>query len=268
MTLHVVTWFWRGWRPIYTWRHVNAIVRMLRPELPAAGRILCLSDQAQSSWMPAECEVAKLWANPVPQFDGHPNCFHRLRIFDLGTQRSLGIAPGDLVMSLDLDSLVLPGWSRLLNVMSCDNCLGMPEHGCYCEANGRPVPTFAAMGGLAARIHGSLFAFRAGTHADLWTDFDPIRGPAECRRPMLDGTMRPIGSDQAWMTRRVTGEHLWHQNPAGCYSWNRHGICMSPGRTANAVYWSFAGTNKPWSPLVQEVRPDLQSAYMNAYGEK
>lgn len=251
----MVTWFWRGWRPVYTWRHVNALARMMAPEMPANGRFLCLTDQAVSAWIPPECEVGKLWPNPVPQLHGHPNCFHRLKIFDPKTQAELGIGAGDLVLSVDLDSLVLPGWPGLLCPLS------------YCGMDG-PLVSFAAMGGLAARIHASVFAFRAGTHTDLWSQFHPINTPAECRTPMADGSMRPVGSDQAFMSRRVRGEHLWHQKDAGCYSWNRHGLVMSPARTANNVYWSFAGPNKPWSPLVEQVRPDLHSAYMKAYGDK
>lgn len=258
MTVHVVLWFWKGWRPIYTWRHVNAMVRMLRPELPAHARILCLSDQAQSAWMPAECEVAKLWTNPVKTFANRPNCFLRLKLLNASTQKALGIEPGDIVMWMDLDSVVLPGWPSLLNALE-------PS----ADADGPDVSDwyhFAAMGGLAARIHGSLVAFRAGTHADIWDKFHPVAGPLECMQPMADGTERPVGSDQAWLSRKITGEYLW-QAADGCYSWNRHALCMPRARTANAVYWSFAGEHKPWSPLVKQCRPDLHEAYMAAYGD-
>lgn len=269
MTLHVVLWLWKGWRPIYTWRHVNAMVRMLRPNLPEGARILCVSDQVVSAWLPVECEVFPLWPNPVPKVEGRqdrsPNCFTRLRLLGPAAQDMLGIAPGDIVMSTDLDGVVCAPLRPLIEALRCGNCLGMPEHGCYCEANGRPPATFAAMGGLASRIHGSLFAFRAGTHTEAWTEFDPVESPLALKRPLPDGNT-PIGSDQAWLSRVIMGEHLWHEAD-GCYSWNRHGLIYSPGRTTNARYWSFAGTHKPWqSSLVQQVRPDLHRIYMDAYG--
>lgn len=257
MKLHLILWYWQGWRPVYGWGHVNAMVRMLRPELPANARIICITDQVQTAWRPAECEVYPLWKNPVRQFGNsrdNPNCFLRLKLFNADTQRALGIEPGDVVWWKDLDSLVLPGWSRLIRPLD------------YWGMDG-PVVDFAAMGGLAARIHGSTLAFRAGTHQYLWEDFHPLRSPGECMLPMADGTPRPIGSDQAWMSRKVTGEHLW-QAADGCYSWNRHGLIMPPAHTSNAVYWSFAGPNKPWmGGIIKQARPDLYEAYMTAYGE-
>lgn len=256
MTVHVVLWLWKGWRPVYTWRHVNAMVRMVRYHLPGA-RILCLSDQPQTVWHPAECEVFPLWSSNV-KLEAHdlPNCYRRLKIFDRGTQGMLGIRPGDIVWSKDLDSLVAGPLAPLLDPMTAG---GHDPGGLFSH-------DFAAMGGLAARIHGSSFAFRAGTHEYLWREFDPVSGPREVRLPMLDGTARPIGSDQAWMSRKVSGEHLWQMSD-GVYSWNRHGIIMSPARSANAVYWSFAGPNKPWGSYVRQTRPDLHQAYMAAYGE-
>lgn len=255
MRVHALLWFWKGWRPIYTWGHVNAMVRMLNMHLPQA-RVLCLTDQVQSTWQPAECEVMPLWPDPVPRLGtNRPNCYRRLRIFEQATQAALGIKPGDIVLSLDLDSIVLGPLSPLLEVY---------RHG---PEDGYEVRTFAAMGGVAARIHGSLFSFRAGTHSELWRTFHPQLGPIQMTMPMRDGTPRPIGSDQAWMTRYVQGEHLW-ETADGCYSWNRHGLILSPGRTADARYWSFAGPNKPWSDLVKETRPDLYAAYMAHYGEQ
>lgn len=265
MTLHFVLWLWKGWRPIYTWRHVNAMVRMLRPNLPAGTRILCISDQVVSAWLPAECEVFPLWANPVPHVPGRqdrsPNCYTRLKLFGPAAQDMLGIAPGDLVMWGDLDSVVCGPLGPLLDVLAYERCAGLSDCGAAC----RPPADFAAMGGLASRIHGSLLAFRAGTHQEVWTEFDPVATPVAMQQPMPDGN-KPIGSDQAWMTRVITGEHLW-QEADGCYSWNRHGLAYSPGRTKDARYWSFAGTHKPWtSSLIQQVRPDLHRLYMDAYG--
>lgn len=190
---------------------------------------------------------------------GRPNCFLRLKIFDTKTQQSLGIQPGDIVMSVDMDGIVDGPLAPLLRVLVPD-----------CDDDGQSLqagPSFAAMAGMASRIHGALFAFRAGTHAELWTKFHPQLSPIECATPMRNGQARPVGSDQAWLSRKVTGEHLW-QPEDGVYSWNRHGLSTTPRLTAGAAYWSFAGPNKPWSDLVRETRPDLYETYMAAYGEQ
>jgi hypothetical protein len=251
--VHAILWYWNGWRPVYDWQRVNAMVRMLRPNLPESARIICLSDQVQTVWHPPECEVFPLWPSPKVQLlrRDMPNCFRRLGIFSPKHQRALGIEPGDIILSVDLDSVVCGPLLPLLAPMT------------YWGMDG-PVCDFAAFGGLAARIHGSLFAFRAGTHTEVWDKFHPQLSPIEMRTPMPDGWPIPIGSDQAWLSRKVKGEHLWRESD-GVYSWNRHGLIHGPGHTANQVYWSFAGPNKPWSPLVKQVRPDLHCMYMDAY---
>jgi hypothetical protein len=157
-------------------------------------------------------------------------------------------------MSMDLDGICDGPVANLAGVLT--------EYGH--DPDGVYAKDFAAQAGVAARINGSVFAFRAGTHEDLWTGFHPIKGPMEVMMPLGDAA-RPHGSDQAWMTRKVRGEYLW-QKEDGVYSWNRHGLVLSRSRSHNAIYWSFAGPIKPWDPLVAQVRPDLHSTYMAAYG--
>jgi hypothetical protein len=153
-------------------------------------------------------------------------------------------------MSMDLDSIV------------CRPIMPLLEPLLATEDGVRPAYTFAAMGGLASRIHGSLFAFHSHTHSEVWRSFDPKRSPLSLTYPDAAGR-RPVGSDQAWMSRNISGEFLWERGH-GCYSWNRHGMCFSPRYTENQVYWSFAGQHKPDADLVRQVRPDLHSIYLEA----
>lgn len=243
---HLFTWWWKGWRDIYTSRDVRALARMIRVYLPDL-RLVCITDQPDNAWHPCEMERFPLWPEPTgEEITGRPTCFRRLKLMHFPTLASMGVEVDDVVISMDLDSIVSGDFVKPIR----DKLL---------------VSSFTGMGGVAARIHGSLFAFRAGTHQEVWTEFDPEHSPAAMQRPLPDGN-KPIGSDQAWMTRVIQGEHLW-QEADGCYSWNRHGLIYSPGRTQNARYWSFAGTHKPWSSsLIQQVRPDLHRIYMDAYG--
>lgn len=251
--LNIVLWLWKGWRAIYDRRDINAVVTMLREkgQLPDSTRILLLTDQpgdwAQVRTKALGVEEYKLWADPVPRIGaGRPNCFRRLRLFSGTDQRAMGIEPDDIVMSMDADSIVSGPIRPLLAPFA------------------ERTHNFAAMGGVASRIHGSLFAFRAFSHGHLWATFHPQLSPIQLSQPWKNGA-RPIGSDQAWLTRNVTGEHLWHRQH-GCYSWNRHGALYSPRYTANAIYWSFAGHSKPSTEVVKQVRPDLYETWMDAYG--
>jgi hypothetical protein len=251
--LHIILWLWKGWRAIYDRRDINAVATMLheRCELPADTRILLLTDQP-TDWYSRRTrqlgvEEYKLWDDPVTNVPyGRPNCFRRLRIFDPDVQRELGIASDDILMSMDADSVAQGAIGPMLAPFAAR------------------THNFAAMEGMASRIHGSLFAFRAYSHQHVWRDFHPTRSPAFLLTAMPDGGRRPVGSDQAWMSRKVCGEHLWTR-AQGCYSWNRHGAIFSPRYSRNAIYWSFAGHNKPSSELVRQVRPDLHEIWMDAY---
>jgi hypothetical protein len=255
-TTHVFLWLWKGWRPIYDRRDINAVVTMIRERggLPDGSRIHLLTDQA-TDWYAKRTdalgvETHGLWADPVPRLGpNRPNCFRRLKLFSMKALARLGVAPGDIVMSMDADSIVAGQLPGLLLPMLTPGSL----------------VNFMAMGGLASPIHGSLFAFRAGTMDYLWDTFHPIHGPLRLLQAMPDGTPRPHGSDQAWMSRNIVRPHLWHKEQ-GCYAWSRHGCILSPRYSENAVYWSFAGHSKPGSELVRQVRPDLAEIWADAYG--
>lgn len=252
--VHIVLCLWKGWRPVYDFRDVRATARLLR----AAGfdrpqdRIVCATNMVPSVWMPPECELAPLWPEPTgPEVRHKPTCFRRLRLFDPVLQAQLGIEPGEIIMSVDLDTIPLPSkhspMPRLLEALEASD--------------------FAAMGGMASRLHGSLWAFRAGSHSNLWTDFDPVKSPAAMHRDgHLRGINRQVGSDQAWMSYRLPLTVPTWGKEQGVYSWNRHHT-LSPSWSSNACFWAFAGHHKPRGDLVQQLRPDLYSAYRLAYGE-
>lgn len=244
MTLHIVLWLWKGWRPVYDRRDVAYVTRQLlaHGDLPKATRILCLTDRP-TDWEKAKCEALgvlemPLWPDlpglnmrPLPQYPwlppvkGAPNCYRRLKLFDPATQASLGIKPGDIVLSMDLDSVVMGSIQTLLAPML--HLVGGVD--------------FMGMRGRVSRIHGSLFAFRAGTHAHVWKDFDPKTSPAKLRNPGL-GQPKYTGSDQAWLSTVVGEVPLWDASH-GCYSFGIHQTTLRPGDAI--TYLSFAGQAKP-----------------------
>lgn len=246
----MVLTLWQGWRPVYTFRDVRATARLLRAagfDTPA-DRIICATNEVPSVWMPPEVELVPLWPEPTgAETKGRPTCFRRLRLFDPVLQAQLGIEPGDIVMSVDLDTLPMGPMRHLLRELEASD--------------------FCAMDGMAARLHGSLWAFRAGCHQDLWADFHPKRSPLTMHAEGYHkGLRRQIGSDQAWMSYRLPLTVPTWGKAQGVYSWNRH-HALSPSWTEGACFWAFAGHVKPRDPLVRQVRPDLHSAYVAAYGE-
>jgi len=248
VTLHCILWLWKGWRPVYDRRDVAYIARQLltHGDLPQRTRIVCLTDRPTDWHRRAVTSLGvlelPLWgelpglrvghapAYPwLPQRQGQPNCYRRLRIFDPATQASLGIAPGDLILSMDLDSVVMGSLSVLL----------APFY------DGVSPPDFMAMGGRVSPIHGSLFAFRAGTCRQVWDQFDPATTPAKLRHPP-PGWPRYVGSDQAWLSTVLGKVPLWGTNE-GVWSWSRHHTKLRPSDPV--TYMSFAGASKPRGAL-------------------
>src|SRR5690606_29823554 len=87
--------------------HVNVLERMVRRNYDGDIRFICVTDDPVG----IEGETFPLWDdfNDVPNPHGateYPSCFRRLKLFDPATQAALGIAPGDRVVSLDLDTVV------------------------------------------------------------------------------------------------------------------------------------------------------------------
>jgi hypothetical protein len=244
--LHIFCWLWKGWRAIYDRRDVAFLARQLiaHGDLPKATRLVCLTDRP-TDWDKPKVEALGVLELPLwpelpglnlghpklpmypwlPAFKGRPNCYRRLKLFDPEVQAELGVKPGDIIMSMDLDSVVMGSIQALLAPM-------------YNQVN---PPDFMAMRGRVSRIHGSLFAFRAGTCAHVWRDFDPKTTPAMLRNPGI-GRPRHVGSDQAWLSTVMPEVPLW-DTTHGVYSMGIHQHTLRPGDPV--TYVSFAGSNKP-----------------------
>lgn len=264
MTLHIVLWLWKGWRPVYDRRDVAFIMRQLiaHAELPAKTRVLCLTDRP-TDWekaktdalgvleLPLWPELSSLNMTGIPNYPwlpsvrGAPNCYRRLRIFDPATQAGLGIKPGDIVMSMDLDSIVAGPIGPLLAPLL------------------EKRTDFAAMAGRVSRVHGSLFAFRAGTCQHVWADFDPKLSPIRLRNPP-PGVPKYTGSDQAWMSTVIPESPLWSVGE-GVWSWPLHHPTIRP--KDQVTYMSFAGHSKPRSQACALQTPWLYDHAMKYWEE-
>src|SRR5262245_29898947 len=101
LPLTVFLWLWRGWRPVYDYRNVNAMVRMLEARLLMPHRVVCVTDMPHG----IDCETVPLWEDKC-RVDGlkpkMPNSYRRLRLFSAEMAEQF---PG-WALSLDLDAVL------------------------------------------------------------------------------------------------------------------------------------------------------------------
>lgn len=253
MRTHLVMWLWQGWRPgVYRPRHVAAMASMIRRHSGLhQPRVLCIADE-KSMAMPGRAafggmDLAKLWPRhprlPLEVKD-QANCWNRLPIFDPARQAELGIRRGDVVLSVDLDGILMGSLVPTVELL----------------AQGA---TFVAMRGRMSRIHGAFFGFRAGHHADVWADFDPDTSPAWAKAEADKTFPRAQGSDQLYLSAKIPQDQPTLGPDEGFRSWGRHG--MVTRRKDPQVYWSFAGPIKPWhESTYQQFLPWCWQTYREA----
>lgn len=233
--LTIVLQIWAGWRALYRGEHVRALARQLREHLKVPHRIVLLTDEIY------EHKAEALEVDAVEEIPGEPNCvmrgnggvncFRRLRLFDPVYSARFGTP---YVMSLDLDALVLQDLTPLVEyAMGAD----------FSILRGR----------LAAPYNGGMWCLKVGAHEEVWSQFDWMTSPQECR------DTRWIGSDQVWMSlkikdaRTLSAEH-------GAFFRNQY-IASTPREQAKARLVTFAGPTKPWSKTSQRETPKFWSYY-------
>lgn len=243
--LHVVLWKWRqyAFRESYTYKHVNQVATMLRNFTSIPMRVICITDDSYGIDSPTQTYA--LWKDHenLPNVTGRhlPSCYRRLRLFDRETQESLGIAVGDRVCSLDLDSII---------VQSLDDFWKwLDEQDCAFAGWGVPGTYHKFV------FNGSFWYFKAGDHLQhMWSSFNPQVSP---RETMAKGF---LGSDQAWLSFNfVKRKDVVAINYPVFASYSRE--VRRQGRIdAKTKIVFFHGARKPWH--AQERR---QQAWITRY---
>lgn len=259
MRVDFVTWLWKGWRPVYTLRHVRALYSMLEATQPPGWTLTLATDQwpAGEAFPLQPVRTVPLPTSPLDSRVG-VNCFRRLRLWDAAWREEAGLR-GDLVVSIDLDSIVTHSLEQMLGA----------------------VVSFGGIRGAFSLINGSLWAIRQQPLADLppvWDRFvatpDALHRECARRRTFVRAErtfaqLGHIGSDQAIMS------HLLQDHPAlvlwdtadGIRVWREHSAPLDPvalqlaALQRPAALWTFPGHVKPWSPQVLQRRPDLYHYY-------
>lgn len=226
--LHVVLWKWT--QPFasrsYTSEHVNMMAAMLHHNLRGVRyRIICVTDDDTNI---VECETYPLWNDhdQIANASGHhlPSCYRRLRLYDPHTQVDMGIARGDRILSLDIDTVIC---NSIVDVVRTEG-----------RFVGWQVP-----GRYHPRVfNGSFQMFTAGDLEHIWRDFDPYVSPKMVNQKMF------MGSDQAWISYNMVGKEgsVGLRYPV-IASYPSHVQRMAQHSAKTKILF-FNGTLKPWSP--------------------
>lgn len=233
--LHFVLWKWQqhAFRVTYTAEHVNIVSRQLMQNtLGMATRVICVTDKPEG--INPLVTTYPLWADHdgLTNATGKhlPSCYRRLKLFDAKTQRSLGIAVGDWIVSIDLDTIIVrPLTGVLEKIMSSERIFaGWGVRGTYHQLV----------------FNGSFWMFRA--HDErlqfMWDTFDPATSPRLCLQRGF------LGSDQAWLSMNLAKrDDVYPVRFPEFASYPREvrRLRTLDGRT---VVVFFHGSRKPWHP--------------------
>jgi hypothetical protein len=127
-----------------------------------------------------------------------PGCFARLRMFDPDWQERNGIATGERLVCMDLDSVVTGPLDPLFD---------------------RPEPFVILQGANASNpcpYNGSIMMLRAGYRPDVWSDFSLDVAQTIPRYRFAD--------DQGWLWDRLPGAAGWKAGTeSGIYAFQKPG---------------------------------------------
>lgn len=229
--LTIVTFLWRGWRPLYAAENVNALQRMLAQHLKQPHRLICVTDTPHG----IECETMPNWKMPeIKVRPKYPDCYRRLKLFSLDAMKLFG----DRILSLDLDCVILKDIDPLIT-----------DH------------EFRIVDGFSCPYNGSMWLLKTGTRTKAWDKFIPETSPEEAAKRQLPDGRRYLGSDQSWLSHILPGEETW-KNVDGVYLFHGKSKTEALLTIPRARIIFFPGHHKPWGPRIQAKYPAIHEAYM------
>jgi hypothetical protein len=225
--LVVVCWKWKGWRgEMYKAHHVNVLEHMVKQHLHIPYRFVCVTDDPKD----IHCQTIPIWNDPEVMVQGkRPNCYRRLKVF---SREATKIFRSRRVLSIDLDCVIFDDITPLVT-----------------------DDDFKIMMGKASPLNGSMFLHTLGTKVNIWNSFG-CNAQDLMRRRERANNVRLFGSDQAWMSYCEPKTPVW--TPAdGAY----HYTLLKGDIPADARICFFAGSHKPWNPIVADKCPRAYDTY-------
>lgn len=225
--INVVTYKWQpfeGYRSKFGPESVNTLAAMVARHYAGPHRVWCVTDDAGGINDAVRTLPLSPHLSDVPNPTGpqrNPSCYRRLWVFSQEAARIIG---GRIVL-MDLDCVIT---GDLAPLFECSE-------------------DFVAWGDTRKDNHynGSMVMHRAGTHTQLWEDFDPRLSPMKTRRAGF------FGSDQGWISYKLGNSGARFTRRDGVYSYRndisrgRRGTTggkLPPG--ARIVF--FHGHVDPW----------------------
>lgn len=231
ITVSTYLWHDESRQRSYTFNHdhVRILRNMVARNLSVPHRFVCVTDDEIEG-----VETVKLdWSKHVPG-----TCFIRLM------QRRPDYADvigGNRVLNLDLDLVV---------VGSIDELVNRPEESVFWRNPNWPAPR-------RAYYQTSIQLFDAGSHPELYTEFDPERSPAFAN-------WRFGGAEQAWVSEMLPWDLPQWDHRDGIYGAGRLGDWGNGVQTElppNARIVSFPGNRMVDQAEVLAKHPWLEEHY-------
>lgn len=148
-----------------------------------------------------------------------PGCFVRLQMFSAKWQSENGIAPGERVVQIDIDSILTGKLDPLFD---------------------RPEPFVILQGAnhQPCRFNGCLSMLRAGSHPEIWECFS-----LEAAQKIPYHT---FPDDQGWLWHHLPDAAGWQTgSSSGCYVYQKPGWITGEKLPIGARYVTFAGKRRP-----------------------
>lgn len=225
--ISVVCFKWRphkGARSRFAGWHVNRLRAMFAKHLHMPHRFICVTDD--ESGIESEVETVELWDDlssvPNPHGAREPSCYRRLKLF----ARDAGETFGERILWCDLDMMLTGDVTPLFD---------RPEDVVLLGTDSAHIP-----------VNGSLVMLTAGSHPEVWEDFDPEVSPGEAHRA------GHWGSDQGWLGYKLPDAAKWTENDGILFFW-RYMQQHPRGRLPDGTKLvSFHGRGQPWDAGPQE----------------
>lgn len=226
------------WSSKYSYKHVNALFRMLKEHLTIPHTLVCVTNKPAR----IECDTYEintptpLWSdNAIPEFPvtvkRRPNNWRKLWTLSSEFQEQMG---SDVIASIDLDVLIRNNVDHLFVL----------EDGVDFKIMKGSIDKTGKQ--QLCPYNSSLWINRKGTRDYLFTDFIPTQSPKE----LPNGWK---GSDQAWIAYHSPNEVLFDDSDG-------IGQYFSGHRRGNMLF--FAGSIKPW---MNQCDPVVRKEYLKYY---
>ena len=169
------------------------------------------------------------------------SCFVRLML----RRPDIASVLGPRILNLDLDCVIVDSLDLL--VSRTEECVWWRN------------PNFADGSASRAFYQTSIQLFDAGSHSELWTEFDPKETPRWVNR-------RFGGAEQAWVSERVPWDEPYWDDSDGIYGAGRlfkgkvdKGVTTELPENARIVF--LPGDRAPHQPETQEIHPWIKDHY-------